>query len=413
MCYLKLPLTFLSRVWVVQEAALSPRSLCLYGESEVPLVDILRTVVWMVHRYHYCLQLGDAVATTTIRFGLCLWHILFSTGGSKVGVRFILDLAIPLRATNLVDKAFGVLGLLEHIPNELLPDYRKPFEDVFRDATKFALRDSDSSDISRVFTRISHRWAEEVEDVAWPSWVPRWHRQWSDDSDPGPLRSFFNAHDGQSTQYMDEESHNNPRLLAYRGILVDKVTRLTSIMTRLGITRLRGFAQWYEEVKALRRSTPEELVSLLLCGANAEGAPLTEADRAVMVAYEQHHYGAKLTSIEGSDTYKQDDEADFEAFWRALCEDAPALRFWQTLVRAAKYRRAFATENDCLGYGPQMTQMGNVVVVLYGFMHPYVLRPCGTRYKMIGQCYVHGMMDGEAVRTHRAEGKEDVTFVLC
>jgi len=42
-------------------------------------------------------------------------------------------------------------------------------------------------------------------------------------------------------------------------------------------------------------------------------------------------------------------------------------------------------------------QTGNIVAVLYGGRTPVVLRKDTNHYRVLGPCYIHQMMDGEAV----------------
>ena len=53
------------------------------------------------------------------------------------------------------------------------------------------------------------------------------------------------------------------------------------------------------------------------------------------------------------------------------------------------------------------------IFVLFGGSMLYVLRPKDDKYILIGECYVHGLMDGEAMRYLR-EGlvsEEDIFIV--
>lgn len=65
------------------------------------------------------------------------------------------------------------------------------------------------------------------------------------------------------------------------------------------------------------------------------------------------------------------------------------------------------TESSLLGLAPLDTDRGDLICILYGCSVPVALRPrkseeevlMGERqsYTLIGECYLHGMMDGEAV----------------
>ncbi|KAE8363439.1 heterokaryon incompatibility protein-domain-containing protein [Aspergillus caelatus] len=65
------------------------------------------------------------------------------------------------------------------------------------------------------------------------------------------------------------------------------------------------------------------------------------------------------------------------------------------------------TENDLFGLCPEATTLGDFICILYGCSVPVILRQ-STRdpkcYKVIGECYVHGKMEGEAVEDCK-EGK--------
>ncbi|OCK74394.1 HET-domain-containing protein [Lepidopterella palustris CBS 459.81] len=70
------------------------------------------------------------------------------------------------------------------------------------------------------------------------------------------------------------------------------------------------------------------------------------------------------------------------------------------LAEGAQYsRRFFTTEKGYMGIGPSVAQTRDIICVLFGGEVPFVLRPVGNgRYKMVGQCYMHGIMDGEVIR---------------
>jgi hypothetical protein len=42
-------------------------------------------------------------------------------------------------------------------------------------------------------------------------------------------------------------------------------------------------------------------------------------------------------------------------------------------------------------------EVGDVGCVLFGGKMPFCLRPQGHYYLLVGECYVHGLMAGEAI----------------
>jgi hypothetical protein len=72
-------------------------------------------------------------------------------------------------------------------------------------------------------------------------------------------------------------------------------------------------------------------------------------------------------------------------------------------------RRAFITSKGIMGIGPAILQEGDVVAIFCGTDVPLLLRPCdGGVYKLVGEAYVDGIMDGEAM------GNSSIsTFEIC
>jgi hypothetical protein len=63
-------------------------------------------------------------------------------------------------------------------------------------------------------------------------------------------------------------------------------------------------------------------------------------------------------------------------------------------------RIPMTTTQGYLGLFPQGTQSGDIITILFGSSMPILLRPFNNnRYKMVGACYVHGVMEGEALKS--------------
>nr|OQO32697.1 hypothetical protein B0A51_00075 [Rachicladosporium sp. CCFEE 5018] len=69
-------------------------------------------------------------------------------------------------------------------------------------------------------------------------------------------------------------------------------------------------------------------------------------------------------------------------------------------------RRLFVTHDGLLGNGPQQLRRGDEVVVLPGADVPHIVRPLQNgstdTYKMIGECYLDRMMDGQIMDRSKA-----------
>jgi hypothetical protein len=85
----------------------------------------------------------------------------------------------------------------------------------------------------------------------------------------------------------------------------------------------------------------------------------------------------------------------FQNWIKPLCE---------RINSVCAYRRLMRTSTGLLGLVPQKAQAGDLICVLFGCSLPLVLRPQDGRYIIIGECYVDGLMEGQAI-TEMEEGK--------
>ncbi|KAK9415214.1 putative HET domain-containing protein [Seiridium unicorne] len=74
----------------------------------------------------------------------------------------------------------------------------------------------------------------------------------------------------------------------------------------------------------------------------------------------------------------------------------------------------FSTVEDYIGKGPSNMVNGDWIAILYGCRLPVVLRPFWSYYRLVGPCYVDGLMNGEAIPRHEdlAAGFKDEEIVI-
>ena len=101
------------------------------------------------------------------------------------------------------------------------------------------------------------------------------------------------------------------------------------------------------------------------------------------------------------------------------------MSFQHAIIRMCVGRRFFLTRRGFMGLGPASLQPGDRVAVVKSVPVPLVLRPVSSsesgkadaeanqaRYVVVGECYVHGVMDGEFVSAQRGQGVEPQTICL-
>lgn len=78
---------------------------------------------------------------------------------------------------------------------------------------------------------------------------------------------------------------------------------------------------------------------------------------------------------------------------------ALAGRYWRLMATRCSNRRLFASNWGYLGLGPAAILVGDIIAVILGLDTPLVLRSVGIDgYQIVGEAYVHGIMDGEAMK---------------
>lgn len=88
------------------------------------------------------------------------------------------------------------------------------------------------------------------------------------------------------------------------------------------------------------------------------------------------------------------------------------LEFTAAFQQATTNRRFFITREGHMGLGPRDMEPGDVVCILFGAQVPFVLRAVNNHYVLLGECYCHGIMEGEALRRSDQEGTELRDFVI-
>ncbi|CAJ2508747.1 Uu.00g137730.m01.CDS01 [Anthostomella pinea] len=164
------------RLWVVQEASLADTSTCYWGDVKLWLTKVLTT--WLTHKYAY---LSFEVLTMMPRIdnASMMWELAdkanspFRGSWAKdIDLIFLLDMVRSFHAHDSRDHVFGIIGLYQRftndlvpdvpLPVELVPDYTKPWAEVYRDATRFAVEET--RDLSLLY-ELYRRPAEIADDM--------------------------------------------------------------------------------------------------------------------------------------------------------------------------------------------------------------------------------------------------------
>ncbi|KAK7917529.1 hypothetical protein PG985_011137 [Apiospora marii] len=422
------------RVWVILEALLAPRSMVHVGSSEMDFERLLLGATWLA-------QLPSTMNFDRLdnQVGLLNFQKMYdlSRRTEKDGrcMDIILDKLVTFKTTDPRDYLYGILGLYQHIagledplPALLTPDYTKPVAAVMRDTSRYILDQSLNLDFLRY---LRHRDETAYEQTGVPSWTVPWHLRGNLECEKGRSRNLaHNLYSADNAVGKREHAITaatltyDPNVMVLTGVIADKV-KDTSCIIDSG--KPKQFTELLEaEDSPIRldkiRADPEAFGFALIAEATAASErPTTDyartsvlewADFVVKHKKRPHDLGKKLNGTQ-ENPYTQppvgEEKAEFtEEEWHALVD------YDQAVHCATQDRRIFLTEARRIGIGPRDMKAGDVVAVLYGCRWPVVLRPRGDvdvdGYELIEVCYVHGLMDGEAVQRHVTNGDDDVVF---
>lgn len=361
--------------------------------------------------------------------GLALWEYVDpqhgkyrdASGKPTTTVLAALEHAKYICASEPRDRIFGLLGLMgvswssDVLPTELQPDYSRSMMELCRDVTKFAL--CSDADNRIALPEIRHRSEAESEDDAWPSWTPRWYRRWDAAVDDNEFGDFFSA-DALRGQPIDLlQFPQSPDTLLRRGIILSKISQCSEIFTISTSMEFQATQSWLREVEVLagnKKPSPltdngvlsqflaycgirkckkfrlQVLADVLLAGMNLEHKPATHKDIAAYMDFAFYIFQRNMFPRR-------------ERYIEPVSRNALASRFQSAFKYACQNRRVFVTWNGHLGVGPRMMKEGDCVAVVYGSGVPYLLRPHNGCFRVVGQCYVDGIMHGEGLRSRISE----------
>lgn len=81
----------------------------------------------------------------------------------------------------------------------------------------------------------------------------------------------------------------------------------------------------------------------------------------------------------------------------------PVGEFASNVGMCVKNRAIMRTKGGYIGLVPRLSSVGDCIVLAKGGKVPFVLKRQDERWRMVGECYVHGIMRGEAFEEVKCE----------
>jgi hypothetical protein len=326
---------------------------------------------------------------------------------------YLLNLARYYETTDPRDKVYATLGLTEwrlrgeELPSALVPDYRKSLREILQDVTRFCIQTRQELDL---YSGINFGWDDEINGNITPSWVPRWDQLKDRENHVYHVAEFFEAH-GNMRVWLDDDDNepaeggneHSSDVLPFVGLYIDTVTATSCVFDDSNNDgfNLTNAVEFYDDIKYLV-------------------GDLATVARALIASCNWFGNNATSDDLEGLSAY-----LEFIATYRGHPRGPPGMpagwpewkmaasRYFNALWTACLNRRFFVTKDGHHGLGPSGMIEGDTVAILYGGRWPFILRPVeDAYYRMIGICYVEGIMFGEAVQDNEIKEMDHHLFPI-
>lgn len=420
-----LELPYFTRIWVVQEVAVSSSVRVLCGRQSISWDDLVRAAssINEIVPGGFSEGLFDDMRSYTRFASLAYTRSTFQANGKLDWLRLLAEHRSCL-ATNAKDKVYALLGLTDAAQltgeSRIVPDYREAYtaEEAFTDVAISLLKASGNLDllsIPRCSTKKSQGHGRGL-----PSWVPDWSKPSTAFAFP-PISSVwsFSATGTSSSHPVFRDSSK----LGLLGYVFDEIERTTRSCADRPVAHHSRFHMYFTEGVAQGRFLTENVRAWRAWRheIGSHSAELYVTGETMARAFWKTLTGGRPFETENEEVEAQrgwedfigDDKGpsvvmDSTVIWnsyiaaRVIGKDAGATLskvekpiFNDKVVRMSYGRSMLMSKAGYIGLGPSDAQVGDSLAFLGGGSVPYVLRREGEVYKLVGDCYVHGVMHGE------------------
>ncbi|TPX15875.1 uncharacterized protein E0L32_000209 [Thyridium curvatum] len=441
-----------SRVWVIQEVNFARSVLFYCGADCMSWAALFHVSDWIMTnsgslRWHDIMtrQPHDLASLMTRRSGNLMDMRRDGFNKDKLEVDQLLDYGKAFDATDLRDKVFAMMNFnafRRAIP-DMVADYTLSVAQVYTETTMAAIRGQKNL---RILLTVEHD--PDKPESEFPSWVPRWHRPDSNRS-ISALLSQDNTASADESLPLDQVKVLQPGpVLQLPGLVVDVVQDLCDIHQPLilntGVFSRHAFRP-HKPWARYRYHDPEDPASRPVEGAPYQTKPdIVEAYALVLTGGYREHDNVFAIGCGGHPNLVAANRVEFVA-WLSRLRAIEALfpeyvppglysptqpgfgdlygdqipdwsAHWERMIRVYLLgRMLFRTRRGYLGLGTRGLMEGDLVCVLFGGNVPFVLRKVGAgevvdngeeRYALVGNAYVHGIMEGQVVKEWK-EGKRE------
>lgn len=410
-----------SRIWTLQEWVLSRRLIIQHGQFSIDVGSIPQVSNnWRLHwEVRACcsdfllkhpdldrIYAGFSQLYVIMQIRSCLknsWHL------DAVALPRLMSMSRKARhAADPRDKIYGMLGLACNMyENAVLVDYTQSTNQVYQSATVQMIQRSKSLEIlSSVIHGLAH-------EESLPSWAPDWRVSWDSGYAHQDWQTWLDCMrelDACKAEpaYLHHTGNGHVQL---RGIFFDEVELLCHEKVEYGPGFLDKLLAFASSSSTSIRGGQDGICAaefwLTMCGSMSIDQAEDKGFYCSRVSAEDLTDSALITRIT---EWNAKPVAEFRA---QHLHDLKVRNFVHMYKVMEIGKRLSITKAGRLAWCPQACRKGDTIAVLAGGRVPYVLRKNeDDTYRFLGDSYVHGVMDGEAVDAMEKEGRDWETIEL-
>jgi len=304
------------------------------------------------------------------------------------------------RCFNPRDRVYALLGLLNSdIRDKTVVDYDKSLEEVYRDFAEALIETSHSLEVlTGAGVARGHS--------SWPSWVQDLG-DWNSDNNKQPKSLRYSKYDASCSTRPNFSKNRKMNELIIGGVAVDSILE-TVVMEEKNIVKdathhikgAKGLHKWEENFEAYPTGCDPVHAWIKTVTADIDGNKVT-SERQSNEALEEFVFIHRFNDSSSEEKMVMM-PVELEKYndWKESLLDT-TIRFTSAVGAASQHRTFFITKSGYMGIGPMPLEVGDTICVVLGCNVPLLLRKYEDHYILVGECFVWGLMDGEAMRMKR------------
>lgn len=427
-----------TRAWIIQEVIVSRRALLRCENMELP---------WKTFCFGFLFAMRAGLLTyqpTILRHPFAYQHLValivtyvcfVDSTYEQFDLLSLLQSHRCVDATDPKDKIYALLGLsaeIESQKHELIPNYVLPTEEIYAEVSRSIISKAPTLDLLGVPRAVSSPLTERIS-----SWVTDWSvrhlgSSFTSKSLQGDYMFNFNA----TPAHIPKQITFRGSSLILNGHIFDIIVQVGKVMTPFKLPPvsqrttsefsisapgaasrmlhillvLQDWRSMNEGFSSIRpyKGTPDALLKVfcrtIYLDKMPEGYDLTQ----ITQDYGRYYY--RLVSLILSYIFRYSVAFKVLEWWEARLmrhaliragENTKATSFPDMIARTVE-RRMVITKSGYLGLAPELAEPGQCIALVKGAKVPLVLRlKENAKWELIGDCYIHGIMHGEAFEVQK------------